>query len=190
MFCSKCGAENPDDGGFCQKCGAALGSDTGSGGGGPKVSTPSLGDISDMAKGLPIGMILVAGAVLALFLGFLTGILAAAGAHSGIEGSTKAAWFFDHLIYGILVCGVLSGLAVLSKSNIPDMVKALPVGMILILGGVLALFLAFLSGILAAAGADGAKTSYQASLFFEHMIQGILVCGVLGGLSAWIAKQD
>lgn len=190
MFCSKCGAENPDDGGFCQKCGAPIGSSGGAEGGGSKVSTPSLGDISEMAKGLPIGMILIGGAVLALLFAFLTGILAAAGAGDYIEGSTKAAWFFEHFVNGILVCGVLSGLAVLSKTNIPDMVKALPMGMILILGGVLALFLAFLAGILAAAGAEGAEGSYKGSLFFEHMVTGILVLGVLGGLSALISKQD
>lgn len=190
MFCQKCGEDNPDDSGFCQKCGAPIGSSGGAEGGGSKVSAPSLGAISDMAKGLPLGMILLGGAVLALFLAFLTGILAAVGAGDYVEGSTKAAWFFDHMINGILVCGVLSGLAILSKANIPDMVKSLPVGMILILGGVLALFLAFLSGILAAAGAEGAEGSYKGSLFFEHMITGILVCGVLGGLSALIAKQD
>jgi len=70
------------------------------------------------------------------------------------------------------------------------MVKSLPMGMILILGGVLALFLAFLVGILAAAGAEGAEGSYKASLFFENLVNGILVCGVLGGLSLLIAKAQ
>jgi len=190
MFCSKCGEDNPGDGGFCQKCGAPIGASGGASAGGSKVSAPSLGNISDMAKGLPLGMILLGGAVLALFVSFLTGILAAAGAGDYVEGSTKAAWFFDHVVNGILVCGVLSGLAVLSKGNLPDMVKSLPMGMILILGGVIALFLAFLVGILAAAGAEGAEGTYKASLFFESLVNGILVCGVLGGLSALIAKTQ
>ena len=190
MFCSKCGEDNPDDGGFCQKCGASLDSSGGASAGGSKVSAPSLGNVSDMVKGLPIGMILMLGAALALFISFLTGILAAAGAGDYVEGSTKAAWFFDHVVNGILVCGVLSGLAVLSKGNLPDMVKSLPMGMILILGGVLALFLAFLTGILYAAGAEGTEGTWKGSLFFEQMVNGILVCGVLGGLSALIAKAQ
>ncbi|NQT72590.1 MAG: hypothetical protein HQ553_07440 [Chloroflexi bacterium] len=188
MFCQKCGADNPDDGGFCQKCGASLSSSGTASAGGSKVSAPSLGNVSDMVKGLPIGMILLLGAVLALFLAFLTGILAAAGAGDWVEGSTKAGIFFDHMVTGIMVCGILAGLAVLSKGNIPDMVKSLPMGMILILGGVLALFLAFLTGILYAAGAEGAEGTWKGSLFFEQMVNGILVCGVLGGLSLLISK--
>ncbi len=195
MFCSQCGSENPDDGGFCQKCGGALGSSApakkGKSGNksAKKTGGASAADIGSMISGLPIATILILGAVLALFLAFLTGILAAAGAGDYVEGATKGSWFFEHMVTGILVSGVLAGLAVLSKGDLPEMVKALPIGMILILGAVLALFLAFLTGILAAVGADGAESAYKGSLFFEHMVTGILVCGVLGGLSLLISKQ-
>ncbi|MBT4511699.1 MAG: hypothetical protein HOC20_05765 [Chloroflexi bacterium] len=195
MFCKQCGSENPDDGGFCQKCGGALGSSApakkGKGGNkaAKKTGGASVADIGGMISGLPIATILLLGAALALFLAFLTGILAAAGAPDYVEGSTQAGYFFDHMVTGIMVCGILAGLAVLSKGALPEMVKALPIGMILIFGAVIALFLAFLTGILYSAGADGAESAYKGSLFFEQMVNGILVCGILGGLSLLISKQ-
>ena len=195
MFCSQCGEENPDDGSFCQKCGNSLGSSApakkskGGNKSASKAGGTSAADIGGMISGLPIATILLVSAAVALFLAFLTGILAAAGAPDYVEGSTKAGYFFDHMVTGILVCGVLAGLSVLSKGTLPDMVKTLPMGMILVLGGVLALFLAFLTGILYSAGAEGAEGAYKGSLFFEQMVNGILVCGVLGGLSLLISKN-
>ncbi len=103
MFCPKCGAQNPDDGAFCQKCGASL--KGGAKGGeiratdvesGPKAS------FADVMKSLSIETWLTYGAITALIVGFLVGILTA-------TESFKAAGFFDGLWKGILAAGILLG---------------------------------------------------------------------------------
>ena len=137
MFCDKCGAENPDDSTFCQKCGESLtdtpapkskGSAKSKAKARPKRSTAgsraestssiNTGGLSDMLKGLPWAMILVIAGAVALFIAFLSGILAAAGAGDFVEGSAKAAIFFDHMVDGIMVAGILIGLsALISKGD-------------------------------------------------------------------------
>ena len=134
MICEKCGAENPDGSTFCQKCGAQLAEasapktksesksksrtkskrSTASSKGESKTSTSkNTGGWWEMLKGLPVQMALIIGGITALAIALLAGILDAAGAGDFVEGSAKAAMFFDHLVSGILVAGVLIGLSAL-----------------------------------------------------------------------------
>lgn len=122
MFCEKCGAENPDDGTFCQSCGASLTSAAKAKSKGGKTSrktssqsaeNPSSPDV----MGFPVKMILLFGAVAALAIGVLAGILAAAGAGDFTEGAMKGAFFFDRVLDGMLVAGVFIGFMALIASR-------------------------------------------------------------------------
>lgn len=73
----------------------------------------------------------------------------------------------------------------------PDMIKGLPIQMILVVAGVAALAIALLSGILAAAGAgDHVDGAYKASLFFDHFIDGIMVAGILAGFAFLVGNKE
>jgi uncharacterized membrane protein len=52
MFCSKCGAENPDEAKFCSKCGASLGAPTEPSEGAAKPEAESSTGLSANAAGL------------------------------------------------------------------------------------------------------------------------------------------
>ena len=64
MFCSKCGAENPDDAKFCSKCGADLGAAAATAEGGAKVEAETTVGMSPNTAGL-----------LCYVLGWITGII-------------------------------------------------------------------------------------------------------------------
>jgi len=119
MFCNKCGAENPDDATFCEKCGASLTSPAPAKpkAAGKAATATAGGNISAMIKGFPIVEILLYGAIAALIIAVLVGILDAAGAGKYVKSAAKAGLFFDALLRGILVAGILAGFSALVSSS-------------------------------------------------------------------------
>jgi len=90
MFCSKCGAENPEGAKFCSKCGAEL-----------AVSTaPSEGEVKPEAE-TSIGLSANVAGLLCYVLGWITGIIFLV-----IEGKSKFVKF--HAWQSIMTFGVLT----------------------------------------------------------------------------------
>ena len=137
MLCSKCGAENPDDSEFCQGCGESLAAaasepktksepksgkkskakakpkrSTPSGDSAPKGTSKNLGGFTDMLDKLPVGLILLISAAVCLAFALLSGLLAAIGADDIFDnGSYATSHFFDRMVLGIFIAGVLVGLS-------------------------------------------------------------------------------
>ncbi|MBM3132303.1 MAG: zinc ribbon domain-containing protein [Chloroflexi bacterium] len=112
MFCNKCGAENPADGAFCQKCGASLKAAAAKAAPAKAAdvdTTPRPG-VGDMLKALQIPGLLMYGALTALVIALLIGILDATDSYDASE-------FFKALLQGVLVAGVLAGLSALITSR-------------------------------------------------------------------------
>ena len=98
MFCSKCGAENPDDAKFCSKCGAGL----------AVVPTPTQGAAKPEAESSTgmsanvAGLLCYVGAVIPpIPLGWLSGLI-----FLGIE--KKSAFVKFHAWQAIIVFGALA----------------------------------------------------------------------------------
>ncbi len=139
MFCDKCGAENPDDSTFCEKCGESLTdapapksksgakskskakpkrSAASSKAESTSTSTSNMGGFVEMLDKLPVALILLIAGAVCLAFALLSGLLTAIGADDIFDnGSYAAGQFFDRMVFGILVAGVLMGLSALISKN-------------------------------------------------------------------------